>query len=337
MARAIWSGSVSFGLVNIPVKVYAGVRDHSVHFHQLDKKSGSRIRYEKVAEKTGREVDAAQIDLGYEAEKGKLVVVNPKELEELRPRTTRTIDITDFLELSAVDPVYYNRTYWLVPDGNAAGRAYWLLVAAMEDRDRVGVGMVVMRNKQYLAAIRPREGALAMSTMHFADEVVAWSDIGSEPPKSSSADRKERDLASQIIDSLAAPWEPQRYHDTYTQEVRRLIRAHEKGQDVVVEEAPAARVQTADLMEVLEASLKATRSRGHRGKALEEAAQRLTAEDRPDDGTDDVAKPQRKSLAGGGSGRGSANKPKPSRRTTNDGPAKPSGRRRKASSSRKSA
>src|SRR2546430_14259973 len=136
MARAIWSGSVSFGLVNVPVKVYSAVRDHSVHFHQLDKKTGSRIRYEKIAEKTGEEVDTEQIDLGYQVQKGKLVVVDPGELDQLRPRTTRTIDITDFVELSQVDPVFYNRTYLLLPDGGAAVRAYRLLVAAMEDRNR---------------------------------------------------------------------------------------------------------------------------------------------------------------------------------------------------------
>src|SRR5665213_1993392 len=149
MPRAIWSGSISFGLVNVPVKVYPAVRDHALHFHQVDKKTGSRIRYEKVAEKTGREVDSDQIELGYELEKGKLVVVDPSELQELRPQTTRTIDIEDFVELSEVDPAYYDKTYWLAPDGEAATRAYRLLVAAMEDKGRAGIGMVVMRNKQY--------------------------------------------------------------------------------------------------------------------------------------------------------------------------------------------
>ena len=117
MARAIWSGSISFGLVNVPVKVYSAVRDHKVHFHQLDKKSGSRIRYEKVADKTGKEVAADEIQLGYEMEKGKLVVVDPAELDEIRPSTTRTIDISDFVDLSEIDPAYYQRTYWLAPDG----------------------------------------------------------------------------------------------------------------------------------------------------------------------------------------------------------------------------
>ncbi|HEV2369935.1 MAG TPA: Ku protein [Acidimicrobiales bacterium] len=262
MARAIWSGSVSFGLVNIPVKVYSAVRDHSVHFHQ---------------------VDSDQIELGYEVGKGKLVVVDPGELDELRPRTTRTIDITDFVELSEVDPVYYNRTYWLVPDGESATRAYRLLVAAMEDRGRVGIGMVVMRNKQYLAAIRPRDHALAMSTMRFADEAVGRSDVDGLPSKSAKSDAKELKLANQIIDSLSGPWKPEQYHDTYTEDVRQLVKAHEKGKDIVVEEAPAARAEMADLMEALEASLKAARSRGGLESALEKVADQLSTEDGADE------------------------------------------------------
>jgi DNA end-binding protein Ku len=335
MARAIWSGSVSFGLVNIPVKVYSAARDHNVHFHQLDKKSGSRIRYEKVAEKTGEEVDSDQIDLGYEVAKGKLVVVDPGELDELRPRTTRTIDITDFVELSEVDPVYYNRTYWLLPDGEAATPAYRLLAAAMQERNRAGIGMVVMRNKQYLAAIRPRDGALALSTMRFSDEVVPLSDIDRRPPKSSKGDAKEMRLATQIIDSLAGPWKPEKYHDTYTDEVRRLIRAHEKGQDVVVQQAPAARAERVDLMQALEASLQAARSRGDRTKVLEQAAERLTKEAQQAEGDDD-AQPK-KVRTRGGARRPSGPKPKARKGTAKGAPTKSSGQRRKASSSRKSA
>ena len=173
MARAIWSGSISFGLVSVPVKVLPAVREHTVHFHQVERKSGSRIRNEKVAEKSGKEVNSSEIELGYEKGNGDMVVLESSELDELRPASTRTIDITDFVELAEVDPVFYARTYWLAPDGEPAVRPYRLLVAAMDRRERVGIGMVVMRNKQYLAAIRPRDGALALSTMHFADEVVA--------------------------------------------------------------------------------------------------------------------------------------------------------------------
>src|ERR1700722_2560223 len=200
MARAIWSGSISFGLVNVPVKVYSAVRLHTMHFHQIDKASGSRIRYEKVADKTGEEVDSGDIEFGYEISKGKLVVVDPEELAALRPRTTRTIDITDFVDLAQIDPVYYNQTYWLAPDGEGAERAYGLLVAAMEERAKVGIGMVVMRRRQYLAAIRPRDGALALSTMHFADEVLPRSSVG-PVPTASKTPVKELRLATQIIDS----------------------------------------------------------------------------------------------------------------------------------------
>jgi DNA end-binding protein Ku len=245
-----------------------------------------------------------------------MVVVDPGELDELRPRTTRTIDITDFVELSEVDPVYYNRTYWLVPDGDAATRAYRLLVSAMEDRGRAGIGMVVMRNKQYLAAIRPREHALAMSTMRFADEVVARSDIDGLPSKSTKPDAKELKLANQIIDSLAGPWKPERYHDTYTEQVRELIKAHEKGKDIVVEEAPAARVETADLMEALEASLKAARSRGGLEPALEKMAEELAAADEeegPGDRNGAKEGAKRRSSKRGASGSRSSSKSRPAK------------------------
>ena len=312
MTRAIWSGSISFGLVNVPVKVYSAVRDHKVHFHQLDKKSGSRIRYEKVAEKTGKEVSAGEIQLGYEMEKGKLVVVDPEELDELRPSTTRTIDISDFVEISEIDPAYFLRTYWLAPDGEGAARAYRLLVAAMEDRGKAGIGMVVMRNKQYLAGVRARDGALAMSTMRFADEVLDTSDIDSIPGHTTKPDAKEVRLATQIIDSLAGPWKPEGYRDTYTDEVKKLIKAHEKGQDVVVEEAPAARTaDVVDLMAALEASLEAARSRKGREKALTDAAQRFAEEAEAEAGVDT------------GTGRGRT-------RTTKKAPAKKSAGRRPA-------
>jgi DNA end-binding protein Ku len=261
VARAIWSGSISFGLVNVPVKVYPAVKDHSVHFHQVDKSTGARIRYEKVSDKTGKEVRSEDIQLGYEMAKDRLVVVDPDELDSLRPQTTRSIDISDFVDLASIDPVYYNRTYWLVPDGEAAQRAYALLEAAMEDRGRVGIGTVVMRNKQYLAAIRPREGALAMSTMRFADEVVSRTAVDGLPPHSAKPPAKEMRLATQIVDSLSSDWNPDVYHDTYAEEVRDLIRRHEKGEDIVTKErsAPPAE-EMPDLMAALQASLDAVRS-----------------------------------------------------------------------------
>ena len=231
-----------------------------------------------MAETTGKEVTGDDLVLGYELGKGKLVVVDPDELTALRPRTTRTIDITDFVDLAEVDPVFYNRTYWLAPDGEAAGRAYHLLVSAMADRAKVGVGMVVMRNKQYLAAIRPRQGALALSTMRFADEVLDRATVAENLGTGSKTPVKELRLATQIIDSLTSGWEPAKYHDTYTSEVQTLIKRHEKGQDVVVEEAPRAKADdVTDLMQALQASLDAARSA--KGKkvaaAIEKAGEEL--------------------------------------------------------------
>lgn len=267
MARAIWSGSISFGLVNVPVKAFSAVRDHDVHFHQLDAESGARIRNAKVSGKTGKPVADDQIERGFEVSKGHYVVVDDEELETLKPRSTRTIDITDFVDLSDVDPIYYERTYWLGADGDGAARPYRLLVAAMDDAGRVGIGTVVMRNKQYLAAIRPLEGALAMSTMRFADEVVPRRDVDGVPTARSKPAPKELRLATQIVESLASDWKPSRYHDTYTDELRTLIERKQKGQKITVEAEPEAEPgKVVDLMAALEASLQSSRKPRRRAK-----------------------------------------------------------------------
>ena len=271
MARAIWSGSISFGLVSVPVKAYAAVRDHKVHFNQLEKGTGARINYKKVSDKTGKEVTADDIESGYEIASGKYVVVEDEELEKLRPRTSRTIDVADFVELSQIDPIYYERTYWLGPDGEAAERPYRLLLAAMEAEGKAGIGTVVMRKKQYLAAIRPLDGALAMSTMRFADEVVPQADVDALPGKGAKPEPRELKLASQIIGSLATGWDPKRYHDTYTEELKDLIEAKARGEEIVVEEEVPAEATVVDLMQALEASLEAARKGGGRKLASEVA------------------------------------------------------------------
>ena len=271
MARAIWSGSISFGLVSVPVKAFSAVRDHSVHFNQLEKKTGARINYKKVSDKTGKEVAGDEIESGYEIASGKYVVVEDEELEKLKPRTSRTIDISDFVDLHQIDPIYYERTYWLGPDGEAAERPYRLLLAAMEGEGKAGIGTVVMRKKQYLAAIRPLDGALAMSTMRFADEVVPQKDIDAVPGKGAKPEPKELKLASQIIGSLATEWDPTRYHDTYTEELKRLIEAKAKGKNIVVEEEAPATDNVLDLMQALEASLEAAKKGGGRKMASEVA------------------------------------------------------------------
>jgi len=262
MPRPTWSGSISFGLVNVPVKAYTAVRDHSVHFHQLDKKTGARVQYKKVSSKSGRALEADQIEKGYEVTKGHYVVIDEDEFDELRPQSTRTIDVADFVELASIDPIYYANTYWLGADGEGADRAYRLLLAAMEKSQRVAIGSVVMRNKQYLAAIRPLDGALAMSTMRFADEVVARKEIETIPSARSKPSDRELRLATQIVDSLAAEWDPAQYHDTYTEELEKLIKAKAKGKDVTREPEVEEKSNVLDLMEALQASVERHRERG---------------------------------------------------------------------------
>jgi DNA end-binding protein Ku len=286
MARPVWTGSISFGLVNVPVKAYTAVRDHDVHFHQLEKGTGARIRNRKVSEKSGREVKADKIEMGFEIRKGRYVTFDSDELSDLRPASTRAIEVTDFVALDDVDPIYYERTYWLAPDGDQGKQAYQLLLAAMEDRQRVAIGTVVMRNKQYLSAIRPLDGALAMSTMRFADEVVPRSEVDGVPTRRAKPEAKALKLATQIVDSLSADWKPGQYHDTYTEELRSRIKAKDKGKDVVEEAEPEAeKADVLDLMAALEASVdkargrrsggrkasKATKSRSRSGKARRSA------------------------------------------------------------------
>lgn len=260
MAQQVWRGSISFGLVNVAVRAFGATRDQKVHFHQIDSRSGSRIGYDKVAKATGEKVDKGDIALGYEVEPGRYVTFDPEEVAALRPRSTRTVEISDFVDLAAIDPIYYEKTYWLVPADEAAEKAYGLLAAAMEAEQRVGIGMVVMRTKQYLAAIRPLQGALAMSTMRFADEVVAASDVGGMPERVEPSD-KELDLARQIISGLSDEWDPSEYHDSFTAELRTLIDQKAAGNEILEESegAPEEKGQLVDLMAALQASVDAAK------------------------------------------------------------------------------
>ena len=260
MARAIWSGSISFGLVNVPVKVYAAVKQQDLSFHQFEEDTNARIRYKKVSEKTGEEVPADRIAKGYELSKGHYVMLDPEELESFAPRATRTIDIEDFVSLEEIDPIYYDHTYYLSPDGGEGSeRAYALLLQAMEKQQKVAIGRVVMRGKQYLAAIRPfTEGALAMSTMLFHDEVLPVEEIEGLPVTRSGVSGREVKMATQIVESLAREWDPGRYTDTYREQVLEFIEKKAAGEEVVVEEEPE-RPQAVDLMAALEASLAAAK------------------------------------------------------------------------------
>jgi len=253
MARAIWSGAINFGLVSVPVKLYTAVKKKDISFHQVDEKTGARIRNKRVSEKTGREVPYEQIAKGYEVANDEYVVIEPKELEKLDPEATHTVDIEDFVDLEQIDPIYYEHTYFLAP-ATGGDKAYALLLKAMKDADKVAIGRVVIRTKQYLAAIRPYDRALALETMYFPDEIVPVEDIPGLPKQQRLADR-ELKMAKQLIDSLSTDFDADKYHDEYRKRVQDLIKKKAKGQTVTIHEHAKETPKVVDLIEALKASV----------------------------------------------------------------------------------
>jgi DNA end-binding protein Ku len=255
MPRAIWSGAISFGLVNIPVKLYSAVSKKTVRFHQIDAESGGRVRQKRVGP-DGEEIAYEQIVKGYEIGPDRYVTITPEELEALEPQKTRTIDIEDFVDLEQIDPIYYDHPYYLAPDTGAA-KAYRLLVDAMEDSGKVAVARVVLRSKEHLVAIRPREGALAMETMLFADEVIPADSLEELAAADGDVQTSDRELAmaNQLIDSLASDFEPEKYRDEYRERVLDLIERKAQGETIVIEEPEAEPEKVPDLMAALEASI----------------------------------------------------------------------------------
>jgi DNA end-binding protein Ku len=262
MPRAIWSGAISFGLVNIPVKLYSAVSRKTVRFHQLDREDNQRIQQKRVNPRTGEEVPYENLVKGYELSPERYVIITPEELDGLEPQKTRTIDIEDFVDLSEIDPIYYDHPYYLVPD-KGAGKAYKLLLDAMRDSGKVAIARVVIRSKENLVAIRPLDGVLTMETMLFADEVIprdGLEDIPADAEAKTSA--RELEMATQLIDSLTAEFEPGKYRDEYRERVLDMIERKADGQDVVVE-APAEEPQKVpDLMAALEASIAGSKRQG---------------------------------------------------------------------------
>ena len=268
MPRAIWSGSVSFGLVNVPVRLFNATRDKDVHFHQLDEKSGSRIRYRKVSEKTGREVPEERIVSAYELDDGNYVTLTDEEMDAAEPERTHTIDIEDFVALEEIDPIQVDRAYWLVPeDQQGAKKAYALLREALERSERVGIGRFVLRTKEHLVAIRPLQNALVVHTMRFGDEVVKASSLDGLPVRAKVGDR-ELSAAEKLIDSLATTFDPKRYRDTHRDRLLKVIERKAEGEEIVVEEAPQKEAEVVDLMAALEESVKnASKSRSRSRKS----------------------------------------------------------------------
>jgi DNA end-binding protein Ku len=260
MPRALWSGSISFGLVNIPIKLFNAVSRKTVHFNQIDTRTKARVRQRRVSETDGSEVPYEALAKGYALPSGDYVVVSDEELAALDPTSTRSVEIEEFVDLADIDPVFYDSAYFVAPD-KATVKPYALLCRAMEESGKVGIARFVMRTKQYLAAIRPADGRLMLSTMVYADEINDPSEI-SELAAMDQVDVSERELtmARQLIESLSTAFEPERFHDTYREQVLDLIERKASGATEVVEAAPAAsEEQVVDLMAALEASVTAAK------------------------------------------------------------------------------
>ena len=278
MPRAIWSGAISFGLVSIPVKLYSAVSRQSVKFNQLDGRTNSRVKQKRVSALDGEEVPYDEIVKGYEIMKDQYVVITDDEMASLSPKASRTIDITDFVEQSEIDPIFYDSAYYLVPD-ELARKSYALLTEAMEASGRVAIASFVMRTKQYLAAVRPIDGKLMLSTMIYHDEVVDSDEIpGFEELNDIEVSDAERAMANQLIDSLVADFEPAQYEDNYRVQVRELIEKKASGELTTIE-APAAADDGAvvDLLAALEASVSAAKeARKRHPAATKKAGSRRT-------------------------------------------------------------
>ena len=272
MARPIWSGSIRFGLVSVPVKLFSATSPKEVRFHMLHDEDSARIQQKRVCSKDGQEVPWEHIVKGFEISKGRYVTVSREELEKFHPRSTKAIEIEDFVDLSQIDPVYYQTTYYLVPDKGAA-RPYALLVEAMRRTGKVGIARFVLRTRQSLAAVRPLGKALAVSTMLYADEVVSQDDLEGLPDEKPG--ERELKMAGQLIGSLDAKFEIAKYKDDYREQVLALLEKKAEGEEIVAAEEPAAaRGKVVSLMDALKKSLAAAQNGDEGGRPAGELRQK---------------------------------------------------------------
>jgi DNA end-binding protein Ku len=260
MARAIWSGTISFGLLNVPVKLYSAVSRKQIRFNELRQSDNSRVRHKRVAESDGEEVPYDQIVRGYEISPDRYVVFSSDELDELNPAKTRAIEIQDFVDIEDIDPIYFDSPYYLGP-AEGAEKAYGLLVKSMESAGKAAIARFVLRNKEHLAAIRPMDGVLTLTTMRFSDEVVSPSELDDVLPDSSPrVEKREREMAEALIESLSGEFEPGKYRDEYREQLLSLIEQKGSGKEIVAAETEEPEPTKApDLMAALEESLAAVK------------------------------------------------------------------------------
>ncbi|HEX4432433.1 MAG TPA: Ku protein [Frankiaceae bacterium] len=273
MARAVWSGMISFGLVSVPVGLFTATHEHEPSFHQFAAGAADRIRYKRVNERTGREVDYGDIVKGTDVGGGSYVMVTDEELEQIAPGRSRALEISSFVDLDEIDPIYFNKAYYLAPAGEENKKTYALLRDAMAKTNRAAIGNFVMHGKEHLAAIRASGNTLVLETLFFADEVRDSKEMLDNLPGKTSFRKGELNMATQLVQSMGDDWNPKQYRDTYTDRVNDLIKAKRKGNDFqAADEAPEA-TNVVDLIEALRRSVDSTRGAGRKPKkAVEKKA-----------------------------------------------------------------
>jgi DNA end-binding protein Ku len=255
MARPVWSGTISLGLVTVPVALFTATEDHSVGFRQIERGTTDRIRLRRVNERTGEEVEYADIAKGYETDDDDVVEIEPEELADIAPGRSRSLEIDTFVDLADIDPTYFDRTYWLAPKDADYAHAYHLLLRAMADTDLAGIAMLVMRGRQHLTAVRAGDGILVLHTMRFADEIRDPAKEIPDLPAAPRPKRRELDMATELIRAMSGPWQPEQYTDTYQDKVRELVHDKETGHRHQSAQAPAEPTKVIDLTDALRRSI----------------------------------------------------------------------------------
>ncbi|MBB1154638.1 MULTISPECIES: non-homologous end joining protein Ku [Amycolatopsis] len=256
--RPVWQGALSFGLVNVPVRMYKAVEDHAVHFTQFQRGTRDRIRYRRVNERTGDEVPYADIVRGREVGNDEYVLVEQEELDEIAPGRSRSLEVESFVDLEEVDPMYFDRAYWLAPAKEEAQRPYVLLLDALASRDKAAVAKFVFHGREHLALARAGDGVIVLNTLHYAAEMRSADDVPQLPAKAKT-NKKELDLAVKLIDAMTEPWKPEEFSDTYRERVEELIEAKREGNTVTPAAEPEEPTKVVDLMEALANSVRSSR------------------------------------------------------------------------------
>lgn len=261
MARPIWTGVISFGLVTVPVGLFSATEDHDVSFHQFEQGTDDRIRNKRVNESTGKEVDYSDIVKGADIGGGHYVMLEQDELESVVPGRSKSLEIDSFVDLDAIDPLHFQKSYYLGPGDGDTAKAYALLRDAMAKEGKVAIGRFVMRGKEYLTAIRADENVLVLMTLFFADEIRDPTTVLDDLPARSSGRGKEVEMASQLISTMSADWRPADYHDTYTERVQKLIDDKRDGVELELGDEAPEPTNVVDLISALRASVDAARGR----------------------------------------------------------------------------